>query len=116
MLPGLLNDSWRRCSNNLQWQICLVYLDDVVIFEGTEQQLLQRMDAVFTRLRAANLKLKPKKCRLFARRTDYLGHVISEEGISVSPDKVGAIRDWPAPEDVTDLRSFLAPPTTTVVL
>ena len=105
--PGTFERLMETVLHNLQWQICLVYLDDVVIYGGSEQQLMDRMDMVFTRLRAANLKLKPKKCRLFARRTDYLGHVISEEGISVSPDKVGAIRDWPVPEDVTDLRSFL---------
>jgi hypothetical protein len=65
------------------------------------------MDLVFSRLRIANLKLKPRKFRLFARHTDYLGHVISEEGISVSPKKVAAVREWPVPECVTDVRSFL---------
>ena len=91
----------------LQWQSCLVYLDDVVVFGRTEDELLQRMDEVFTRLSAAGLKLKPRKCCLFARKTDYLGHVISERGIEVSPEKVAAVRDWPQPEDATDIRSFL---------
>ena len=93
--------------HGLQWSTCLVYLDDVIIYGKDESELLQRMDIVFGRLRAAGLKLKPKKCRLFARRTDYLGHVISAEGISVSPEKVAAVRDWPVPETVTDVRSFL---------
>lgn len=92
---------------NLQWSTCLIYLDDVVIFGRSEEELIQRMDTVFERLRAAGLKLKPRKCHLFARRTDYLGHVISADGIAVSPEKVAAVKDWPQPENVTDVRSFL---------
>ena len=47
----------------LQWETCLVYLDDVVIFGRSEEELLARMDDVFTRLTRAGLKLKPRKCR-----------------------------------------------------
>ena len=65
------------------------------------------MDEVFSQLHAAGLKLKPQKCHLFTRRTDYLDHVISSEGVSVSPEKVSAVRDWPQHENVTDVRSFL---------
>ena len=75
----------------LQWQTCLVYLDDVVIFGRDEDELLQRMDEVFTRLGDAGLKLKPRKCKLFTRETDYLGHVISDKGVAVSPEKVSAV-------------------------
>ncbi len=91
----------------LQWRSCLVYLDDVVIFGRTEQELISRMDDVFSRLKQAGLKLKPRKCRLFSRKTDYLGHVISEHGVMVSPDKIAAVKNWPTPENVTDVRSFL---------
>ena len=91
----------------LQWKTCLVYLDDVVIFASTEAEMLKRMDEVFTALSTARLKLKPRKCILFARQTDYLGHVISERGVSVSPSKISAIREWPIPENATDVRSFL---------
>ena len=91
----------------LQWKTCLVYLDDVVIFASTEAEMLKRMDEVFTALSTARLKLKPRKCILFARQTDYLGHVISEQGVSVSSSKISAIREWPIPENATDVRSFL---------
>ena len=66
------------------------------------------MDDVFTRLTRAGLKLKPRKCRLFARQCDYLGHVISGDCVTVSPEKVAAIKDWATPETVTDVRSFLS--------
>ena len=91
----------------LQWETCLVYLDDVVIFGRSEEELLARMDDVFTRLTRAGLKLKPRKCHLFARQCDYLGHVISGDGVTVSPEKVAAIKEWATPETVTDVRSFL---------
>ena len=92
---------------NLQRSTCLIYLDDVVIFGRNERELIERMDEVFSRLHVAGLKLKPRKCHLFARRTDYLCHVISAEGVSVSPEKVSAVCDWPQPENVIDVISFL---------
>jgi 2C-methyl-D-erythritol 2,4-cyclodiphosphate synthase len=61
-------------------------LDDVVVFARNEQEMLGRLDAVFARLSAAGLKLKPRKCSLFARETEYLGHIVSEAGIRVNPD------------------------------
>ena len=91
----------------LQWKSCLVYLDDVVIFGRSEDELIARMDEVFTRLGRAGLKLKPRKCKFFARETEYLGHVVSEAGVAVSPDKITAITEWPVPTNVTEVRSFL---------
>ena len=91
----------------LQWRSCLVYSDDVVIFGRTEQELISRMGDVFSRLKQAGLKLKLRKCRLFSRKTDYLRHVISEHGVMVSPDKIAAVKNWPTPKNVTDVRSFL---------
>ena len=91
----------------LQWETCLVYLDDVVIFGRCEEELLARMDDGFTRLTRAGLKLKPRKCRLFAGKRDYLGHVISGGGVTVSPEKVAAIKDWATQETLTDVRCFL---------
>jgi transposase InsO family protein len=91
----------------LQWTTCLVYIDDIIIFGKTEKELIDRMDEVFYRLKQAGLKVKPKKCRLFARKVEFLGHVISEAGIAMMPEKVAAIKDWPTPETVSELRSFL---------
>jgi hypothetical protein len=51
--------------SGLQWERCLVYLDDVIVFGKTFQEPLTNFTTVFTRFREANLKLKPKKCALF---------------------------------------------------
>ncbi|GFT68692.1 retrovirus-related Pol polyprotein from transposon 297 [Nephila pilipes] len=59
------------------------------------------------RLQKANLKLSPKKCRFFQKEVSYLGHVISSEGVKTDPEKIIAVVDWPHPETVNELRSFL---------
>ena len=87
--------------------MCLVYLDDVIIFGDTPEQHLLRVGKVFERLQVANLKLKPSKCRLMRRHVDFLGHVISREGVSVDPSKIRDVVDWPVPQRLKDVRSFL---------
>ena len=91
----------------LQWQTCLVYLDDVIVYGRDFDEHLKRLREVFERLRQAGLKLKPSKCFLLRPRVPYLGHVISAEGVSTDPEKVKAVQQWPVPSKVTDVRSFL---------
>ena len=54
-----------------------------------------------------DLKLKPNKCEFFKTRLAYLGHIVSKDGIETDPKKIEAIRDWPRPHTVTDVRSLL---------
>lgn len=63
----------------LQWDICLVYLDDIIVTSKTFENMLENLGKVFERLKKANFKLKAKKCCLFAKEVIYLGHVISEK-------------------------------------
>ena len=91
----------------LQWSICLIYLDGVIIFSKNFDDHLRRMEEAFGRLREAGLKLKPQKCRFLQKEVTYLGHVVSENGVSTDPSKVSKIFDWPIPRNVSELRSFL---------
>ncbi|GBN75169.1 Retrovirus-related Pol polyprotein from transposon 297 [Araneus ventricosus] len=84
----------------------LVYLDDIIIVGRTFQEHLNNIRKVFQRLQKANLKLSPKKCRFF-RKEVYLGHIISADGVKTDLEKTKAVVDWPRPETVHDLRSFL---------
>jgi len=93
--------------HGLHWQTCLVYLDDIVIFGRSEAELLERTDQVLQKLGQAGLKVKPHKCSFFARETNYLGHIVCADGVKVCPEKVAAVKDWPAPQCVTEMRSFL---------
>ncbi|GBM68306.1 Transposon Ty3-I Gag-Pol polyprotein [Araneus ventricosus] len=91
----------------LSSEACLVYLDDIIIVGRTFEEHLNNLRKVFQRLQKANLKLSPKKCRFFQKEVTYLGHVISAEGVKTDPGKIKAVVDWPRPDKIHDLRSFL---------
>jgi len=79
----------------LKWNICLVYLDDIVIFSRTFYEHLSRLEAVLLGIREANLKLKFSKCSFFALSLRILGHIVSGEGLSPDPSKVLAVNNFP---------------------
>ena len=58
-------------------------------------------------LREHHIYVKFNKCDFFKDKIQYLGHVITKDGISVEPNKIKAINEWPVPKYVTDLRSFM---------
>ena len=78
-----------------------------MIFSKDLASHLERPKAVFQKLEEAGLKLKLSKCELFWRQLAYLGHVISAEGVATDESKIEAIKNWPTPITVTDVRSFL---------
>ena len=92
----------------LTWEICLAYLDDVIVFSRSFEDHITRLSTVFDRLRKANLKLKPSKCNLFQTKVKFLGSVVSGEGIEPDPAKVEAVTSWPRPVNVTEVRGFVA--------
>ena len=91
----------------MSWEVLLIYLDDVIVHAKSFQDQLERLRAVFTRLRAAGLKLSPTKCHLFQRSVTFLGHIVSSDGVSTYPEKVAAVRDWPTPMTPKQVRAFL---------
>jgi len=91
----------------LTYVTCLVYLDDIIVFGCDFGSHLERLREIFSRLRAANLKVHIKKCSLFQRRVNFLGHVLTKSGIEVQSEKVEAVENWPTPRNLTELRSFV---------
>lgn len=85
----------------------LVYVDDIMVHGKTFQATLSSLREVFNRLRSSGLKLKPGKCQLFKDSVKYLGHVVSQEGVSCDPEKLEAIRDWAIPRSVKEVRAML---------
>ena len=83
------------------------YLDDIMIFSATLEEHLEHLRMVFERLREHQLKLKLKYCSFLKGETNYLGFVISEDGIQPDQKKVEAIRTLPAPTCVREVRSFI---------
>ena len=96
-----------RVLSGLHWKKCLVYLDDVIVFGTTFENTLQNLTVVLQRFREANLKLKAKKCTFFKKSVQYLGHIVSEEGISCDPEKIKAVKEWTDPRNKNEVQSFL---------
>jgi len=86
----------------VQGIICLVYLDDIVIYGSSLQEHNKRLTEVLQRLRKHNLKLQVEKCAFLRKEVTYLGHIISEDGILPDPAKVSAVKDFPIPKKVKD--------------
>ena len=93
--------------SGLQWTTCLIYLDDVLLFGSSFQELTSRIQAVLDRIRAANLKLKPSKCHLFREEVTFLGHILSPDGIRPNKENIEKILQWKAPTNVKEVQSFL---------
>ena len=106
-VPATFQQLMQCCLGNLHLQYCIIYLDDIIVFFKTPEGYLIRMRAVFERLKKAELKLKPSKCKFFKQELTYLGHVVSKHGIQTDSKKVEAIHKWPVPTNVTEVRSFL---------
>ena len=96
-----------RVLSGLSWVKCLVFLDDIICFSKDFDQHIQNLKEIFHRLKNANLKLSPKKCVLMQTEVQFLGHIVSEKGVSTDPSKVKAIQEWPVPKNVRDIRSFI---------
>lgn len=91
----------------LNFKTALCYIDDIVVYSGTFHQHLVDLREVFDRLREANLKLKISKCKFCAKQIEYLGHIISADGVLPNPDKIKAVSEFPVPKNVKGVRSFL---------
>ena len=92
----LVNMSFARC-----------YIDDIVVWSDNLEDHLKHLAAVFARLRSAGLKVHPGKCAFAVDKIDFLGHCVSADGLSPQQEKVAAVRDLPAPTDISSLRSAL---------
>ena len=93
---------------DLNMKICLIYLDDLIIFSETFEQHLEHLDLILATLHEANLKLAPEKCCFFKPKVNFLGHIVSGNGVETDPVKVEKVKNWPEPNKPDELRSFLA--------
>ena len=83
------------------------YLDDILIFSSGVEVHLEHLRKVFLRLREAKLKLKASKCSFFKKHIQYLGHLVSGDGIEPLPEKLEAVENMPPPKTPKEVRQFL---------
>ena len=105
--PATFQRLMDNCLGDLNLKWCVVYLDDIIIYAGSPEEHLERLRAVFDKLRLAGLKLKPSKCTFFQQEITYLGHIVSDKGIATDPSKIEKVKHWPVPSTVNEVRSFL---------
>ena len=105
--PATFQKLMESCLGELYLYWCIIYLDDIIVFSSTPEEFLHRLKAVFNKLKAASLKLKPSKCDLFKQQINYSEHVVSKEGFSTDLEKIKAVTEWPQPTTVTEVGSFL---------
>ena len=84
-----------------------VYIDDILVTGKTKTEHLEHLTAVLGRLQEAGMRLKKEKCAYLLLSVEYLGHIISAEGLRTADSKVEAVVRAPAPKNVAELRSFL---------
>ncbi|UYV72451.1 hypothetical protein LAZ67_9003197 [Cordylochernes scorpioides] len=99
MMDGLLK--------GLRWTICLCYLDDVVVFADNFSDHLTRIEAVLNCFKKVGLRLNPSKCSFGASKIKILGHQVDQNGIRPDEEKIKAITEFPAPNNLQQVRSFL---------
>lgn len=85
----------------------LVFLDDILIYSKNLQDHVSHLDQVLAVLRSHKLFLKASKCTFAKDNLEYLGHIISSQGVATDPSKIHAMLHWPTPTSVTELRTFL---------
>jgi hypothetical protein len=85
----------------------IIYLDDILVFSNSERDHINHVKQVLSRLSENRLFAKLEKCQFHVESVEFLGYIISTSGISMDPSKVGVIRNWPRPQNVRDVQSFL---------
>ena len=105
--PSVFERLMERVFAGLTFLILLIYLDDIIMYSKTFEENLENLRTVLERLKKSNLKLNPKKCNLLCTKVAFLGHEVSEQCISTDPVKIQAVKEWPQPKTVTEVRQFV---------
>jgi len=100
---AFLNDVLRECLDT----VVVIYLDDILIYSKDEESHTADVKKVLQMLSDAKLQVKLEKCQFHVNKVEFLGYIISPEGISMDPAKVAAITSWATPKSVRDILVFL---------
>ena len=105
--PATFERLMDRVLKGVELSTALVYLDDILVHAKSFEIHIAKLKVVLERLRQAGLKLSPKKCSLLRRQVRYLGHILSQHGVTVDGEKIQVVLDWSTPTAVKQVRSFL---------
>lgn len=94
--------------SGLNYEKCLIYLDDLVSFGRSLEVHNKNLISIFERLRKVNLKVNPEKCQFLKKELLYLGHVVSSQGVYPDPQKTIIIQNYPRPSNSDEIKRFVA--------
>jgi len=105
--PAVFMDYMNRIFRPYLDSFVVVFIDDILIYSKTPEEHAKHLQMVLEILREKKLYAKLSKCEFWLTEVNFLGHVISKDGVSVDPSKVEAVLKWEQPRTVTEVRSFL---------
>ena len=100
---GLMNSIFKP----LHRKFVLVFFDDILIYNKSWEDRVQHVDRVLQLLEAQRLYVKPSKCFFRVQEVEYLGHIVSHEGVKADPNIIKAIEEWRIPTTLRHLQGFL---------
>ena len=98
----------QMCLGNLYGKDSLAYIDDLVCASSDVNENLEKLERIFSQLRLCNLMLNPQKCKFLQKELKFLGHHVNQEGVDLDSERIKVIRDYKRPQNLRDLRAFLA--------
>lgn len=110
---GLTNapSTFQATMNELlrEWlrKIVLVFFDDILVYSKGWEDHLQHLNIIFSLMRKHQFFAKASKCAFGVQQIEYLGHIVSVNGVATDPEKIAAMVNWPTPKSLKELRGFL---------
>ncbi len=105
--PAAFMDLMNRVFRPYLDKFVVVFIDDILIYSKSRQEHQEHLRIVLSELRKHQLYAKFSKCEFWLSQVQFLGHVISQHGVSVDPSKIKEVRDWSRSTTVSEIRSFL---------
>lgn len=105
--PPTFQKAMNSILRGLQNELCLVYLDDIIIYSTSLEEHIDRLRQVFERLRQSNFKVQLDKTEFLRKEVSFLGHLVTPNGVKPNPDKVEAIKRYPIPKTTKEIKGFL---------
>ena len=105
--PSTFQRAMNLVLRGLTFETVLCFLDDVLVLGKNFDDHLENLKEVWQRMINYNLKLKPRKCTLFATEIEFLGRTVTADGIGIQEAKVEKVKNWPTPRSVKDVQAFL---------
>ena len=100
---GLMNSIFK----SLLIKFLSVFFDDILVYNKSWEEHVQHVERVLQLLKEQKLYAKPSKCFFGVKEVDYLGHIVSHEGVKVDLNKIKVMMDWPTPKTLKNIRGFL---------